>query len=75
MIVSHKHMALPKNNCHFSGLLYKAQMVLDVLQQLDGAYLIIQFAATLKMNDTVDNAKKLELKASSFVTENWAGLC
>ena len=49
-------------------------MALDVLQQLDGLYLIIQFAATLKMNDTVDNARKLELKSSSFVTEHWAGL-
>ncbi|XP_012696828.1 F-box only protein 7 [Clupea harengus] len=29
--------------------------------------------ATLKMNDTVDNARKLELKSSSFVTEHWAG--
>ncbi|XP_063072877.1 F-box only protein 7 [Engraulis encrasicolus] len=29
--------------------------------------------ATLKMNGMVDNARKLELKASSFVTDHWAG--
>ncbi|KAG5267480.1 hypothetical protein AALO_G00222230 [Alosa alosa] len=36
-----------------------------------GSVLVIN--ATLKMNGTVDNARKLELKASSFVTEHWAG--
>lgn len=36
-----------------------------------GAMLVVN--ATLKMNDTVDNARKLDLKTSSFVTEHWAG--